>query len=946
VVDVTVSGYVQGVSTPDNITVTVGGVVYPHTVVNTTWSIVIDSAVLDALTPPIDVTINAFNDQGVSQISRQISTDPPEYEFLPADLSVLEADNVSTSWNQVDGETYKVTVGTTRGGTDIFDSGTAAATNTITATGLPSDGSVIYMRLTIIDGAGPDRYVNRDLFSFTSGTDTPTVTTTGLVHGAPLENILPGTALSLTSHPTITGPYSYDWRRVLPTVSDTAQATTADWSIDDTVFTTPNLNLTFRLTITGAGTGPAGISDNLKTRLLNMRQYGTTTQYARAGFGQNTTGGTNVVTVFNRTDFLREVNKQYNFVVIDSSANNDTWVFDKAIGVEWKQQAPDVTVYGGFATGLIMDNTNVLAQSKPERDAWDAQYNVKGGNPLAKTASVTILADNIILHGLNFRGQGQNKDPNGYGRLTTCIAHKDGSNTWLDHLTFDGFAHDDSYYIGSSSDSQIANNVTISSCWTKPGAFGCWTMVSYRPNDGSQVTIHNCRIEGEDRSTKNDGGQVESSNNVIRFVESGTMRVWNKWLSTEPNIWSLSRSNYYDYDNATNKQAELVSTDTYYVDGNSIYTGLYTHPDVTVGMPPGGLPYTLELIDPAVLRTYVDADAGAHANIDYTPVGGGTEALTEFEDFTINTGAVEASGGDTVCTVIPVVSGCGYTGRVLSCSTGTWNNATGFTYQWTQNGTAISGETGNTYTVAAAYNGEPMSCSVTSNAVTATATGVHHWIPTDGTVSAWYDPADSTTITESGGTVTDVADLGPGGHDLAQGTVARQATYVDPYLELADDTYLGTTGSADISGFVMCALYDTGVEATFSDKTNLFVNSAATTTDKIQADDGTALWNDGSITMTGTTFINGSSLGTLTALPWPKRVDRFAFEPASAGATTWRILHTTVVGRAFPGKLYEFVAYPNGTSAADIEKFEAYVMCKNNITPAAGHMYEFTPPDA
>jgi hypothetical protein len=64
----------------------------------------------------------------------------------------------------------------------------------------------------------------------------------------------------------------------------------------------------------------------------------------------------------------------------------------------------------------------------------------------------------------------------------------------------------------------------------------------------------------------------------------------------------------------------------------------------------------------------------------------------------------------------PVITGTVQIGQALSCSTGSWTGSpTGYAYQWSRNGTAISGATGSSYTIQTPDQGDTLTCAVTAS---------------------------------------------------------------------------------------------------------------------------------------------------------------------------------------------------------------------------------------
>jgi hypothetical protein len=83
-------------------------------------------------------------------------------------------------------------------------------------------------------------------------------------------------------------------------------------------------------------------------------------------------------------------------------------------------------------------------------------------------------------------------------------------------------------------------------------------------------------------------------------------------------------------------------------------------------------------------------------------------------DGVISVSGVSAGSPPSV-TVAPVASGTPNLGQTLTVTTGTWSNSpTGYTYQWSRGGTAITGATSTTYTVVSADIGLALTASVTA----------------------------------------------------------------------------------------------------------------------------------------------------------------------------------------------------------------------------------------
>lgn len=86
-----------------------------------------------------------------------------------------------------------------------------------------------------------------------------------------------------------------------------------------------------------------------------------------------------------------------------------------------------------------------------------------------------------------------------------------------------------------------------------------------------------------------------------------------------------------------------------------------------------------------------------------------------------NTVEIEDPTPAPVNTLAPAVTGTTETGETVTCSTGTWDNADSYTYQWVRNGTPIGGATANTRVLVMADEGTNLKCVVTATGTGGTA---------------------------------------------------------------------------------------------------------------------------------------------------------------------------------------------------------------------------------
>lgn len=134
-----------------------------------------------------------------------------------------------------------------------------------------------------------------------------------------------------------------------------------------------------------------------------------------------------------------------------------------------------------------------------------------------------------------------------------------------------------------------------------------------------------------------------------------------------------------------------------------------------------------------------------------------------------------------VNTIAPVASGDLYNTGTLSCTTGSWTGSPypTFDYKWQQNGVDIVGATSSTYTANATTAAGNLTCVVTgtntSGSSSASSNAIAPFNPNAvSAIAGWYDAADTSSITNSGGFASQVNDKSGTGNNATQGTAANR----------------------------------------------------------------------------------------------------------------------------------------------------------------------------
>jgi hypothetical protein len=137
-------------------------------------------------------------------------TDQNEYSDptpTPAAGSELDGAAITISWTAVQGATsYDLDVGTTLGGTDLFN-GTAGTSRSVNVTGLPVNGSTIYVRITTVDVGGSHTFD----YTYVAYTDIPRAQNVFVAGVAQVGQIVTGAYTYQDADPE--GTSTYRWFR-------------------------------------------------------------------------------------------------------------------------------------------------------------------------------------------------------------------------------------------------------------------------------------------------------------------------------------------------------------------------------------------------------------------------------------------------------------------------------------------------------------------------------------------------------------------------------------------------------------------------------------------------------------------------------------------------------------------------------------------------------------
>jgi len=294
-----------------------------------------------------------------------------------------------------------------------------------------------------------------------------------------------------------------------------------------------------------------------------------------------------------------------------------------------------------------------------------------------------------------------------------------------------------------------------------------------------------------------------------------------------------------------------------------------------------------------------DATGVTLCNVVITPKSGADIIATNVTYTTNATAAITAATSATFCAGGSVV---------LNANTGT-----GYTYQWSNNGTAISGATATSYTATAAGI---YTVTVTSNYCPATSTGVKVTVnpapaaPTVNSPVTYCVGTTATALTATGTALKWYVAIGETGSSTAPTPITTTAATTDYYVS---QTTAGcesprATITVIVNASPTATITATG-PTTFCDAGNVVLNASTGTGYTYQ-------WN------VGGTAINGSTTSTYTA--------------TAAGTYAVTIKNSSNCSATAAGTLVTISATPSTSNAGNIQYITTTTATLAANTPTIG----------
>jgi pectate lyase len=305
----------------------------------------------------------------------------------------------------------------------------------------------------------------------------------------------------------------------------------------------------------------------------------------RCGYGQNATGGTNLVEVRTEQEFFDAIAGSGNYVCIMPELANTTIIRNTTFA----SQADNLSIDGSLAPG----------------------FKIKVGPSMPTNGYLfRFFGDNIIIHDIEGEGEGYPAVKNNNSFLNIY-----GENIWIDKVTASLFDDD---FVNILLDS---DNITVSrvkSFQTNK------SVIVFNPNPGqgdTKLTVHSSWMASDQRGPWINAGMSHSFNNLIEKTWAGAGR-GDSFINHSDEGYLISENNVYEnstfqtligYTGGQNEGYVESVGDT--LNGSPSFGGGTTSGNVTFSSIPSlfTLPYDCsDILKPtADVKSYVQSVAGA-----------------------------------------------------------------------------------------------------------------------------------------------------------------------------------------------------------------------------------------------------------------------------------------------------------------------------------------------
>lgn len=221
--------------------------------------------------------------------------------------------------------------------------------------------------------------------------------------------------------------------------------------------------------------------------------------------------------------------------------------------------------------------------------------------------------------------------------------------------------------------------------------------------------------------------------------------------------------------------------------------------------------------------------------------------------------------------------------------------------------------------------------------------------------SLWLDANDPTTVTHAANSVSEWKDKSGNQWNAYQTSAANQPQYSTSIAAMNNKAAIFSTningkiglvlpGDVPIHEMFMVMYYGDGTQTSFVGYETILSGSGAFGAQRIQGVQASDQWVTSSA-HNNSTFVNGSTTATTTALPMGASIQRFVSNTVVTQER--RLLYNyAYTDRGWTGGVGEFIAFNRTLNPSEVESVEGYLAHKWGLATSlpANHTYKTTAP--